>query len=415
VLVWDAENRVQAVIDVDVGTAHAHITRQLRQVLENEQVSLEGAGGSVLLRGNVPNASTLEKALTVTRAYLPAEERDRVVNLLEVGGGHQVMLEVIIAEMARSLTRNIGTNFHTVIGDDGTVFEFFNFLGNLTSIASREFTFDLGSFELLDLETIIELSDSITLAGSGFGVGSGIYEFFFNLLERNGLGKVLAEPTLVARSGETASFLAGGEIPIPIAQGGAFGSITIEFKEFGVGLAFTPTVLGPERIHLQIAPEVSEPDFTFGTTAAGAVVPGFRTRRASTAVELGDGQSFAIAGLLRDDVAELADKYPVVGDIPVLGALFRSSSFQKRETELVMIVTPRIVKPLGPGPHPLPTDHFIEPNAFEFYLLGALETRAEPEPAPRPQSSGAVERPSVGGFIGEAGHRVPSAPLEEER
>jgi pilus assembly protein CpaC len=147
-------------------------------------------------------------------------------------------------------------------------------------------------------------------------------------------------------------------------------------------------------------------DFSLGTTVGGLTVPGFRTRRASTAVELADGQSFAIAGLLRDDVSELVGKYPVLGDIPVLGSLFRSSQFLKNETELVMIVTPRLVKPLGPGPYPLPTDHFIEPSAFEFYLLGRLEGRDEEPPKKGPDG----ETPPSGGLIGAAGHRVTATP-----
>ena len=151
----------------------------------------------------------------------------------------------------------------------------------------------------------------------------------------------------------------------------------------------------------------SEPDFAIGTTVGGVLVPGFTTRRASTAVELADGQSFAIAGLLRDDVSEVVEQYPFFGDIPVLGSLFRSSQFRSEETELVMIVTPHLVKPLGPGPHPLPIDHFIEPSAFEFYLLGRLEALLGPATSAR--SSGATS----GGLIGPAGHRVTVWPEEE--
>jgi pilus assembly protein CpaC len=416
VLIWDPKEQVQAVIDVHVGTAYSHISSELRRVLQNEQIELESAGDSVVLRGNVSSALAMEQALTVTRAFLPPEQRDRVVNLLQVGGGQQVMLEVVIAEMSRSLKRSLGTNFHTVIGSDGSTFEIFNFLGSLTTIDERSFAFDLNSFELTDLETVLDISEAVSLAGSGFGIGTGIYEMFFDLLESNGLGKILAEPTLVARSGEMASFLAGGEVAIPVAQGGAFGSITIEYKPFGVGLSFTPTVLSPGRIHLQVAPEVSETDFSLGTTVDGTTVPGFRSRRASTAVELGDGQGFAIAGLLRDSVSELIEEYPVLGRIPILGSLFRSSSFRSNESELVIIVTAHIVKPLEPGPYPLPTDHFIEPSGFEFYLLGRLEARAEPEP-PAPEAGEPVDSrgSTFGGIIGGVGQRVPSTPVQEAK
>jgi pilus assembly protein CpaC len=279
------------------------------------------------------------------------------------------------------------------VGDNHTA-EIFNFLNNLGSLPS-----DPTSDALL-------VADAVNLIGT-FTVGADVYQFLFDVLDERGLGKILAEPTLVARSGETASFLAGGEIPIPIAQGGAFGSITIEFKEFGVGVAFTPTVLAADRIHLKVAPEVSAPDFTLATVSEGFTVPGFTTRRASTAVELGDGQSFAIAGLLRDDVSELIDQYPVLGEIPILGVLFRSSQFQKNESELVMIVTPHLVKPLPPGENHLPTDHFVEPNAFEFYLLGALEGRIW-------GSHGDSAR-ETGGLIGDVGHTVAAAPEGEAR
>jgi pilus assembly protein CpaC len=409
VIVWDAANRPQAVIDLHVSTAHSQISSRLREIVNSPNLQLSSAGDSIILQGSVPGALEAEKAVEITRAFLPKDKRDNIVNLLEVGGGQQIMLEVVIAEMARTLRRQLGTNFHTIIGSGDQTFEFFNLLGNLTSVEERSFLFDLDSFELLEIENMIELSDSISFAATGFGVGTGTYEFFFDILERNGLGKILAEPTLVARSGETASFLAGGEIPIPVAQGGAFGSITIEYKEFGVGLKFLPTVLSPDRIHLNVTPEVSEPDFAFGTQLGGIIIPAFRTRRATTGIELADGQTFAIAGLLRDDVTESIDQYPILGDLPVLGALFRSSTFQRNESELVMIVTPRLVRPLDPGPRPLPTDHFVEPSAFEFYLLGRLEARPEAIPP-------AAEGGSLGGIVGPAGHRVPAgSPPQESR
>jgi len=238
------------------------------------------------------------------------------------------------------------------------------------------------------------------LFGSFAGFGAlELLEVAMDFLDEQGLSKILAEPTLVARSGESASFLVGGEIPIPIAQGGAFGSITVEFKDFGVGLSFTPTVLGPDRIHLVVNPEVSRVDFTIGTQVSGTLVPGFTSRRASTSVELADGQSFMIAGLLNEELREVAAKYPILGDLPILGSLFRSTQFQKEETELVIIVTPTLVKPLGPGPHPLPTDHFVEPSALEFYLWGALEGM----PPEDREMGGQFE---AEGMIGDTGNRI---------
>jgi pilus assembly protein CpaC len=248
--------------------------------------------------------------------------------------------------------------------------------------------------------------DRVDLAGTIINEGDFLMDMFIEAAQQQGLARVLAKPTLLARSGQAASFLAGGEVPIPIAQGGAFGSITIEFKEFGVGVQFAPTVLGPDRIYLEVSPEVSQPDFTLATISGGALIPGFITRKASTSVELGDGQSFAIAGLLSDQVNSAVEKYPLFGDIPVLGALFRSVSFQRNDTELVMIVTPRIVKPLPAGQIHLPTDAYVAPNDFELYLLGALESQREGSPQSSADAGSA-------GLIGPAGHRLPVS-MEEE-
>jgi pilus assembly protein CpaC len=386
-LVWDSSGRPQAAIDIHVGAPHSRLQSELRRILDSEDISVESAGNGIVLKGSVPNAVAMEQSLSLARAVLSEEgqEAKKIVNLMEVRGHHQVMLKVVIAEMSRTVRREFGTNLNALIESGGKSVEIFGFLQGLTSPGEAG---------------VIQISDMVNLVGnlSGFGSLSNL-QVFLDLLDERGLSKILAEPTLVARSGETASFLAGGEVPIPIAQGGAFGSITVEFKEFGVGIGFTPTVLGPDRIHLEVRPEVSEPDFSFGTEVEGIVVPGFITRRAATAIELGDGQSFAIAGLLRDDVIQLVGQYPWLGQIPVLGALFRSSQFQKRETELVIIATPHLIKPLGPGPHPLPVDHFIEPNAFEFYFLGAMEGRP-------PKDSG--------GVIGEVGHQMSTLPKEAE-
>lgn len=386
-LVWDSQGRPQAAIDIHVGAPHSRLQSELRRILNSDDISVESAGNGIVLKGSVPNAVAMEQSLSLARAVLSEEGREakKIVNLMEVRGHHQVMLKVIIAEMSRTVRREFGTNFNGLIESGGKSVGFFNFLQGLTAPTE---------------EGLIEMSDMVNLVGtlSGFGSLSNL-EVFLDLLDEKGMSKILAEPTLVARSGETASFLVGGEVPIPIAQGGAFGSITVQFKDFGVGVGFTPTVLGPDRIHLEVRPEVSEPDFSFGTEVEGIVVPGFNTRRAATAIELGDGQSFAIAGLLRDDVIQLVGQYPWLGQIPVLGALFRSKQFQKRETELVIIVTPHLVKPMGPGPHPLPVDHFIEPNEFEFYFLGAMEGRP-------PKDSG--------GMIGEVGHQMSTLPKESE-
>ena len=389
VLIWDPSGRLQAAIDVHVSSAQSQLQAELRRILEVEDITVESTGHATVLKGSVPSAVKLEQALEVSKAYLGAESGGKIVNLLQVGGNQEVMLKVVVAEMARTLNREFGMNFNALIEAGSGTINVASFIQGLSGPA--------------DVDGVIPISDAVNFAAllSGYGALEQL-AVFLDALDERGLAKVLAEPTLLARSGETASFLVGGEVPIPIAQGGAFGSITVEFKDFGVGLGFTPTVLGPDRIHLQVAPEVSDVDFTLGTEVGGTIVPGFITRRAQTAVELKDGQSFAIAGLLSDSVRELSGRYPLLGDIPVLGNLFRSSFYQKAQTELVIIVTPHLVKPLGPSPHPLPTDSFIEPNALEFYLLGKLEGYA-----------GETAQP--GGMIGDVGHRVTATPEGESK
>ena len=390
VLLWDAKGMPKAAIDVSVGTPHSHLESELRRVLGNDGIAVDSAGESLVLKGTVGSPIDVEHALMVARAFTAEKKDSGIINLLEVGGDQQVMIEVVIAEMSRVFRRRLGTNFF-VTGDNGDK-QFFNLLNNLISP---------------DPSGLIGLSDQISLVGRFFSGGDS-YQFFFDVLHERGLGKILAEPTVVARTGESAHFLVGGEVPIPVSQGGAFGSITVEFKEFGVGVQFTPTVMENDRIHLDVTTEVSEPDFTLGTTAGGFTVPAFNTRRASTGVELGDGKSFAIAGLLREDISSLVSQYPVLGDIPVLGALFRSKQFQRDETELVMIVTPHLVKPLAPGPQKLPGDHYVEPDDFEFYLLGRMEGRASGSSMDTTAALG-------GGLIGEAGHRVAARPQGSEK
>jgi pilus assembly protein CpaC len=389
VLVWDPSGRLQAAIDVHVSSAQSQLQAELRRILEVEDITVESTGHATVLKGSVPSAVKLEQALEVSEAYLGAESTGKIVNLLQVGGNQEVMLKVVVAEMSRTLNREFGMNFNALIEAGSGTINVASFIQGLSGPA--------------DTAGVIPISDAVNFAAllSGYGALEQL-AVFLDALDERGLGKVLAEPTLLARSGETASFLVGGEVPIPIAQGGAFGSITVEFKDFGVGLGFTPTVLGPDRIHLQVAPEVSDVDFTLGTEVGGTIVPGFVTRRATTAVELKDGQSFAIAGLLSDSVRELSGRYPLLGDIPILGNLFRSSLYQKAQTELVIIVTPHLVKPLGPSPHALPTDSFIEPDALDFYLFGRLEGYA-----------GETAQP--GGMIGDVGHRVSATPEGESK
>ena len=356
---WDQSDRVSAIFDVQVAPHTTQLKQRLHDILPGEPIRIVTTHDAVTLSGEVSSKAKLQQALEVAEVYMPK----KVINLMQVSGVNQVMLEVRVAEMARSLTRRLGFNFD--VFKDG-----------------RHFGLSL-------LNNLIGLSDTIPANASyGVDVGQAVNELFrfgtngvtittfIDALKENGLAKILAEPTLVTMSGQEASFLAGGEFPIPIAQ--RSDTVTVQYKTFGVALRFTPNVIDQERISIRVAPEVSELDFSNAVTLSGFVIPALTTRRAATVIELRDGQSFAIAGLLNQSVREVVSKVPLLGEIPILGALFRSSSYQKDETELVIIVTPHFVKPLDMEAQTLPTDQFVEPNDFEFYLLGRTEGHGSP-------------------------------------
>ena len=341
------------IYDISVNFDISLLKQKIHEILPDEKdIRIFSTKDSIILSGTVSSAGDLDQLLVLAKAF---SGKDNITNLLKVGGGQQVMLEVRVAEMSRRVLNRLGINFN-VIGSAG---EFgVQLLGGLS-------TFSLGEGELGDVEYS---SDATGLLGFNSPGGHVTYTGILDLLKGNGLVKILAEPTLIATSGQTANFLAGGEFPIPEIDDD--GNQGVEFKPYGVELGFTPTVMSAKRISIKVEPVVSELDFSVATTIGGAVVPGILARKASTMVELGDGQSFAIAGILTETTRENLSKYPGLGDIPILGALFKSKSFQKNETELVIIVTPHLVKPLNMAEQTLPTDFYIEPDDAEFYLWG---------------------------------------------
>ncbi len=360
ITVWQ-DKKISSIYDLEVAYDVAGFKQKLHDLLPGEtEIRTIGTGGSITLMGKVSSTTYLSQALALAAAYAP---KDKIVNQLQVGGIHQVMLEVRVAEMSRTVTKRLGVNFSFVNGNDFGV----SLLGGLSSFDNTGGS--LGQ----------TFSDAIT-ALLRFSSGNTTWTFFIDALKENGLVKILAEPTLICQSGQTATFLAGGEFPYPIPQGGQNDNITIEFKPFGVMLLFTPTVLSEDRISISVAPEISELDFSTAQRFGGFLVPGLSKRTASTTVELADGQSFAIAGLLKETVKESISKFPLLGDIPILGALFRSSAFQKEETELIIIVTVHLVKPLDMAKQTLPTDYYIEPNDVEFYILGLMEGMEQKDP-----------------------------------
>lgn len=386
------DQTVLRIMDVEVGSGLNELKVKIHELFPDEKdVRVTAVHDTITLSGTVSGSTNLSQILALAQGYAPRDRdgKPKVMNLLEVGGVHQVMLEVRVSEMSRSLMRRLGFNWN-YISSSGSNFGI-SLLNNLTS----------GGWPGHPLT----VTDPINMIFRFTGDGAS-WTFFIDALKDQGLTKVLAEPTLITLSGRPASFLAGGEYPIPVPQATGGGTtITIEYKTFGVGLNFTPTVLSSGKISMLVNPEVSELDFTNGVALQGYMIPSLTTRRVSTVVELGDGQSFAIAGLLRDDVREIVRKFPVLGDIPVLGALFRSSSFQKNETELVIIVTPRLVKPLDMAKQTLPTDSFVEPDDFEFYLLGSLEGRGKEEPLGAGTTPRSLRR--GGGLEGDFGYLKP--------
>jgi pilus assembly protein CpaC len=285
--------------------------------------------------------------------------------------------------MSRALTRRLGINLFFNKGPEFAVSTLGGLAELVPPINAELLTPPLGW-------TVSPAVNSFLRFNSGAATWTGLVD----ALEEDSLIKVLAEPTLITLSGQPANFLAGGEFPVPVPQG--LGTAAIEYKSFGVGLAFTPIVLSKDKINIKVNPEVSDLDFSTAVQFQGFIVPGLRTRRASTTIELGDGQSFAIAGLLKNNVRSIVNKFPLLGDIPILGALFQSKEFQREETELIIIVTPHLVKPTDIERQPLPTDFYTEPNDAQFYLFGFLEGRAK---NPGSTASGNID--------GEFGHSIP--------
>ena len=395
---WSQDGKVSNVLQVRVTPDVTRLKEQIHTLLPKESnIQVMASNEHITLAGQVTNAEALNSALVLAEPFAPK----KIINMMRVGGVQQVMMEVKVSEMQRGLLKRLGVNF------------------TRRQLGHRDFT--IGRLnELSDAEAnplgaggLQVLGSAATTALLGFNIGNDAWTVVLDMLKEHGLSKALAEPTLITESGQPASFLVGGEFPVPVPQ--TFNTIGIEYKEFGVGLKFSPTVLSKNRISVVVNPEVSELDFANGIQLDGFQIPSLVTRRVKTVVELGDGQSFAIAGLLQSDIQETIAKYPFLGDIPILGALFRSSSFEKAETELIVIVTPHLVKPLDVVKQTLPTDHYLEPNDFELMLMGYLEGVYPESHVPRPSEAYQVGEPRMatrmpygnGGIEGVFGHLAP--------
>ncbi|MCA8890976.1 MAG: type II and III secretion system protein family protein [Hyphomonas sp.] len=335
VLIYGASGQIAELINVEVEIGLDELRTDLSNLLPGEDIQVYPVHDGIFLDGKLTTAAAAEMALQVAERYVPGG----VANGLSIGQSQQVLLEVRFLEASRNAVKEIG-------------------FGNAINANDFVSTTESGTVSGLAEKTVALFTN----------VGNENIDIRLRALEEKGIVRTLAEPNLVALSGDTASFLAGGEFPIPVAARN--GEITVEFKKFGVGLDFTPTVLGDGLVNLRVRPEVSALDRNNGIRAANIEIPGISVRRADTTIELRDGQAFAVAGLLQNDYSNDVRQTPWLSNVPVLGALFSSKRYQRNESELVIIVTPRLVQP---APHPdmlaSPLDAFAEPSESEFFLM----------------------------------------------
>ncbi len=370
VSVWDRNGRIIESFNVEVTHDLNTLKSKLHQFLPNENIEVHSTQDKIVLRGLVSSQQNMDVAIKVAETFAagkPADESDddeeqenesSIINLLSIGGAQQVTLEVTVAEVQRSLVRTFDSNFH-----------FFQKSGDITWGATT-----IGS-AIDDIGPILSSNAGVNEFGflGSFIDSNTLFTFALDIAKQNGVAKVLAEPSLTALSGTKAEFVAGGEFPIPVPNEDG---ITIDYKEYGVTLDFIPYILSDKKINLKLNVSVSElaasgvVTYSVGDTNAAFYIPPLTKRSAGSTLELADGQTIGIAGLLSENARNTDEGLPGVSDLPVLGRLFKSEQFTSGETELVILVTPRLAKPVDRRRFTLPTDGFVSPNDVEFYLLG---------------------------------------------
>jgi pilus assembly protein CpaC len=377
-----------AAVSVVVTADTEGLKARLNEILPLEKdVAVRGANQSIVLSGTMSSPVALQQALALADSYAPG----KVINMMGVEGTQQVMLSVRFVEMERTVAKNLRLNVNR---------------SNLNPASGASRSGDSPFVSVFTGDTNLKPASSVLdTFGSVAGLFNGNLEVLLDALETKGMAKTLAEPNLVAMSGDTANFLAGGEFPVPVAQssgtGGSAPTITVAYKQFGVALAFTPTILKDGLINIVVNPEVSSIDPSISVDLGLIKVPGIKVRRAHTTVELRDGESFTVAGLLKEDYSSAIRQFPFVGDIPVLGALFRSNGYQRDETELVIVVTPHLVTPRRGG-IATPADRFTPPSDLELFLFGAQQAAGSKV---RPEDRALMSAdPSKSGIDGAHGH-----------
>jgi pilus assembly protein CpaC len=362
VVLLDAQGREIQTFGVRVDFDVAGLRQALRQALPSEQITVTGANQSVVLNGAVSSPQAADNIRQLARQFVAND--NQLVTLVKVGSDQQVLLRVRVAEVSRSVVKQLGVT-EALVRPGGSV-------GTGTG---------LGDFAATSGRLLSSPTAFATIIGNIAVGGIDQLTFTFQALEQTGLVKVLAEPNLTAISGETASFLAGGEFPVPVPQDA--NTITVQYKQFGVRVNFTPVVLSPGLVSLKVGTEVSQLSTAGAVSLGNFTIPALTVRRADTTVELPSGGSLVIAGLLQNNVTGNYEGLPGLKDVPVLGQLFRSTKFQRDETELVVTVTPVLAKPADPAALALPTDGFGPANDLQMYFLEKLYSTYRGN-APRP-------------------------------
>lgn len=372
------DGRLITNVEVQVTPDVAEFKERLRQILPGEGIEVRTANDGIVLSGVVSSIEKLDRALDLASRYAP----DRVSNLMVVGGTHQVMLKVRFAEVQRTVLKSLNAGLVATGTDVGVTAGAGNFQADVLGVAQP---------------SVLNITENFAggAAIGGFDIGNVAFGVLLEALESKDMVRTLAEPNLVALSGQEASFLAGGEYPIPIVD--EDGGIAVDYKPFGVQLSFIPRVVDNTRINLELTAAVSSIDDTASVTNGGFSINAFSRRETSTTVEMMDGQSFAISGLLQDDFSDATSQVPWLGDIPVLGTLFRSARYQRDQSELVVIITPHLVSPTSGEALALPTDRIRPPTERELFLFGQT---ARPAGAPTTGAAAEVARQDYSGSYG---------------
>ena len=400
VLLWDKDDILIGTLNVEVTHDLQSLKEKLYRLLPDERIEVYSAQRNIVLAGHVSNVADMNAALRIARGYFTqiaaavqaetfeleqgvSQREDRsvgeVINLMSIGGVQQVMLEVKVAEISRTELKRLDVRFNAILQGNNK-WKWGGVNGGATfpdapggiPVFNNPAPFGPVIDEFAPNDLIIQDKGFF----ASFLSDNALFNLAFDAAKENGLAKILAEPTLVTQSGHEAQFLSGGEFPIPVPRG--LQGTTIEFKEFGVGIRFLPIVLDSGRISIKLSITVSElvSDNSVIVSSDGVsstfLIPSLTKRSAESTVELADGQTIGIAGLINENLREVVTKFPGLGSIPLLGALFRSQEFRKGETELLILVTPHLAKPLTPGEIRLPTDDFVDPGDFGWYLSGQM-------------------------------------------